>query len=84
MVTVQTHMRRFRRFRKSVPPSTANAPAPRRAGSDHKNALCDAFLSALADRVPRGGTITLPTEIVDAGELARVLAALDRANGVTK
>ncbi len=67
---------------KAYTTSVAPAPvgrAPRQAGSDAKSALRDAFLSALVRRVPRGGTVTLPTGIVDCGELGRILAALDRA-----
>jgi len=62
-----------------APASTGRAPC--RGGSVPKNALRDAFLAALADRVAvnRGGRVTLPTGIVDAGEVADILTALDRA-----
>jgi hypothetical protein len=61
----------------SVAPAQAGR-APRRSHSTHKSALQDAFLAALANRVDRGGQVTLPVGIVDAGELARVLTALER------
>ena len=55
------------------------AKAEKRPGSTHKNALQDAFLEALADRVDRGGRVTLPVGNVDCDELARVLRAIDHA-----
>ena len=59
---------------------TRNNPpaAPVQAGSD-LSPLQLAYLAALRRRVDRGGRVVLPTGTVDADELRRVLAALDRA-----
>jgi hypothetical protein len=52
--------------------------APAQAGRP-PSTIQAAFLAALRQRIDRGGHITIPTGTVNADELARVLAALDRA-----
>ena len=62
--------------------------APAQAGrvshrtDSNKSTLREAFLRALASRVNRGGRVVIPTGIVDCGEVARVLTALERARQV--
>jgi hypothetical protein len=53
---------------------------------DDQSALRDAFLRALRRRVDScaSGTIVLPTGHSDAGEVARVLQALERARAVQR
>jgi hypothetical protein len=55
--------------------------ARRIARLNERSALRAAFLRALADRVTtnRGGQVTLPTGRADAGEVAKVLRAIERA-----
>jgi hypothetical protein len=59
-------------------------PPPRSRWVDYRTALADAFLSALLTWATRHASntsaqITIPTGIVTASELMRVLDALDRA-----
>jgi hypothetical protein len=53
---------------------------PAQAGAE-LSALQSAFLAALVDRVPRGGSVILPTRSADAAEVGRVLVALERTRG---
>jgi hypothetical protein len=63
----------------SIAPAQAG-PQPHQTGS-HPSAMQAAFLHALAERVATNpsGQVTLPTGTANAGEVAKVLRALDRA-----
>jgi hypothetical protein len=54
---------------------------PRRIPTDKGAAMRAEFLRALAQRVARNpeGRVTLPTGAADAGEVAKVMTAIDRA-----
>jgi hypothetical protein len=64
----------------SVDLGTTSHPRHHRAApaaSTETTTMKEALLAALAKRCPRGGKVILPTGMADAGEVARVIEALN-------